>query len=692
MTGGPAFANSATMFAARALMSTPNSTLVPGATLQGGRYTILGELARGGMGVVHLARERGSPALLVLKHLSVEHGDDVDLVRRLEREARLTARLSHPGIARLVDAVEEGGLLHLLFEHVAGQSLAKVLGRLAAGRQWVAPSAAVRVVLEVLDALAHAHAATDPQGEPLGLVHRDLSPSNVMLGYEGGVKVIDFGAAAGRVGDHQTLPGRVLGTVRYMSPEQALSRAVDRRSDLYTVGVLLWELLSGRRMVAKGTLQTMLVAVVRQPAPPLSSLMRELPPALSAVVERALAKDPDARWPDAVSMRDALLRAAEPLGIVEPDALGTLVSALFSTERREAEARAARSEELAMAELAHVDPTQPTPSPPLPRGAPSRTRTWPDDADRVDPQPLDERDLARMTINRRAGEEPSWAEPERDFAPGELTSRELAAPTLIDGARTSVATDSGETRVTVASGPATTATPMPDWELAGTRATPFPGGEPDTRLGPVGRSAEASAKPLPKGRVRLRTLLGSMALVALGMLLAIVGQRLLATPTVESQGPVGERVPIATAKPPGQGPRIEPRRGPGVGSNGAGAEASRVDAVAVEESASARAQAPTERPRRAVVDVSAQREPPAPPPPRAEEAMLASIAAKLERLEDAPDDPRLLTELHDELIEAAATLSEQERRSVEAVTRTSLRGGGAAALRQAFERLRRALR
>ncbi len=672
-------------------MSTPIPTLVPGATLQEGRYTILGELARGGMGVVHLARERGSPALLVLKHLSVEHGDDVDLVRRLEREARLTAQLSHPGIARLVDAVEEGGLLHLLFEHCAGQSLAKVLGRLAASRQWIAPSAAIRVVLEVLDALAHAHAATDPQGEPLGLVHRDLSPSNVMLGYEGGVKVIDFGAAAGRVGDHRTQPGRVLGTVRYMSPEQALSRAVDRRSDLYTVGVLLWELLSGRRMVAKGALQTMLVAVVRHPATPLSSLVPELPTALSEVVERALAKDPEARWPDAATMRDALQHAAEPLGIVEPAALGTLVSALFPSERRESEARAALSEKLAKAELERVVPKRPAPSPPLPRSAPSRPR--PDATDRVAPQQLDERDLARVTVNRRSGEEPSWAEPEGDFGPGELTARELAAQTLIEDARAGDATDDGETRVTVASSSATAAMPSPEWELAGTRATPFPGGGDLRGIGPGGRSAETSEKPAREGGMRLRTLLGAMALVALGMVLAIVGQRLLAAPKLEAQVQVGEPEPVATTKPTGEGPRIEPRRGTGIGSLVPGADAPPTEAGAFAESARARVPTSAERPRRTVaVDAQAQPEAPAPGDPRPEEARLASISAKLERLEAAPDDPQLLTELHDELIAAAAPLSEKDRRAVEAVTRTSLRGGGAAALRQAFERLRRALR
>ncbi len=287
-----------------------------------GPYRIIAPLGQGGMARVDLAVHESSGELCVLKQLHAELDRGGDATIRFIREAKLAGLLQHPNIARLHDSHVIDGKLYLASEFVAGVTFEDINRVIWADRARLSPRLAVQMILPVLRALDHAHRLRDEDGRPVGLVHRDLSSKNLMLGFDGGVKVIDFGVAKGAVDDHRTATGMLMGTPLYMSPEQASGERVDNRSDLYTVGVVLWELLVGRRLVqAKGRAH-MLMSVVRDEAPRPSQAAPEVPPELDAVVARALSKEVEDRFSDAEAFVRALIPVTAEVGLVEPVELG----------------------------------------------------------------------------------------------------------------------------------------------------------------------------------------------------------------------------------------------------------------------------------------------------------------------------------------------------------------------------------
>src|SRR5688572_14855837 len=183
-----------------------------------GPYTLLERVGRGGMGEVHIARRDGSTTLCVLKQL--RERAEGDQLFRLKREAHVLSQLTHPNIGRLIDAGVDGETFYLALELIPGQTVRRILKRLADTQRRFPIDIAIQAALEVLDGLAYAHDQKDPEGRPLELVHRDLSPNNVMLSYEGRTKIIDFGIASVKLDDFRTMPGTILGTMRYISPEQ----------------------------------------------------------------------------------------------------------------------------------------------------------------------------------------------------------------------------------------------------------------------------------------------------------------------------------------------------------------------------------------------------------------------------------------------------------------------------------------
>lgn len=298
-----------------------------------GRYALLSELAEGGMARVFLARRDGSPTPCVLKQLHVELEGHPTAARRFQREAHIIAHMDHPGIARVLGAGLEAGKFCIALEYVAGQTLESVLARSAARGRRLPPPIAVAIATRVLEALAYAHDLRNAEGTPLSLVHRDLSPGNVMIGYDGEVKIIDFGVAQGRVDSFRTAPGMMVGTLRYMSPEQAGAQPdVDRRSDLYTVGVVLYEMLAGQPVVPRGRAVDVLTAILESPIPLLQDSLPEAPDSLQEVMELAMAKQPEDRFSDARRFCDALRDAAAALGRANRSHIGLLVSQLFPDE------------------------------------------------------------------------------------------------------------------------------------------------------------------------------------------------------------------------------------------------------------------------------------------------------------------------------------------------------------------------
>jgi serine/threonine-protein kinase len=298
-------------------------------------YETLARIGRGGMAEVLLAATRGSGVvkLSVLKCLWPELAEDADFVEMFLDEARLCARLSHPNVVQTHDVVEHDGRLALVLEYLEGQPLSRVLTRLGGSPALTLPTR-LRIIAGVLAALEYAHGLTDFDGTPLEVVHRDVSPHNVIVTYDGHVKLIDFGVAKTLAASHQTRPGAVKGKLAYLAPEAIRGERVDRRADLFSVGVMLWEILAGRRLWGRKTesVSGAWRLAAGEPAPPLPGDV-DVPRALRLVTTRALALDPSARYQTARDFAAAL----EAVGTGTSDAhardLGRLVRQAFAAER-----------------------------------------------------------------------------------------------------------------------------------------------------------------------------------------------------------------------------------------------------------------------------------------------------------------------------------------------------------------------
>ena len=289
---------------------TGRNTPEPGAaTGDASRYDIVGRLADGAMGQVYLARitdARGQVFHLVLKRIRPELQNDADMVLMFQDEARIAAQMEHPNIVRLFEVGELDGSLFLSMELVVGVTLEHLLTTLVDRRRFAPVEVAVAIASAVLSALDYAHQFTDMRGRPLNIVHRDISPQNVMVSYAGGIKLLDFGItrAEGRL--HQTLPGLLKGKLAYMAPETIEGRAVDARADLFSLGSVLYELLLLKHPFFGSTDAMVLRSIVEEPPVHPSELDPNFPEALADILLGALAKDPDHRIQSAAQMRTAL--------------------------------------------------------------------------------------------------------------------------------------------------------------------------------------------------------------------------------------------------------------------------------------------------------------------------------------------------------------------------------------------------
>src|SRR4051812_23864903 len=269
----------------------------------GDQYELLRVLGRGGMGIVYLARERALDRLVAIKVLSPDLSATPESRERFRREARTAAKLNHPGILPLHKFGEAEDLAYLVMEYVRGESLAELLQQ----ERRLSPETTRRILAELADALDYAHRH--------GVVHRDIKPENVLIEDESGrTYLADFGIAKARASaETLTITGAIVGTPQYMSPEQAAGdRAVDGRSDLYSLGVLGYTMLGGRLPFEGRGMREILVRHATQPPPHLDSLVPGVPEDLASAIGRCLVKDPDGRWPDAKSLRQALIGEETP--------------------------------------------------------------------------------------------------------------------------------------------------------------------------------------------------------------------------------------------------------------------------------------------------------------------------------------------------------------------------------------------
>ncbi|MFF5145351.1 protein kinase [Streptomyces sp. NPDC013157] len=287
-----------------------------GRALAGGRYQLRDLLGEGGMASVHLAYDAVLDRQVAIKTLHTELGREQAFRERFRREAQAVAKLTHSNIVSVFDtgedALDGSTMPYIVMEYIEGRPLGSVLDEDV--RQYGAMPAdkALKITADVLAALEISH--------EMGLVHRDIKPGNVMMTKRGVVKVMDFGIARAMQSGvtSMTQTGMVVGTPQYLSPEQALGRGVDARSDLYSVGIMLFQLVTGRLPFdADSPLAIAYAHVQEEPVAP-SSVNRALPPAVDALVARALKKNPNERFPTAESMRDECLRVAASLQPAAP--------------------------------------------------------------------------------------------------------------------------------------------------------------------------------------------------------------------------------------------------------------------------------------------------------------------------------------------------------------------------------------
>jgi serine/threonine-protein kinase len=239
---------------------------------------------------------------------------DPEFVGRFLHEGRLLTQLHHANIAQVYDMGEEGGTLYLALEYVPGVDLSTLHQCVRARGEQLPLSLAVYVAQQMAEGLGYAHRRTALDGAPLNIVHRDVSPQNVMVSYDGEVKVIDFGIARSEARSRHTAQASVMGKLGYMAPEQARGEPVDHRADQFAVGVVLWELLAGAPFVPRGTLTEMVAAMASPPVRPLTPLRPDVPPSLEAAVLKALSADVGRRFPTSDDLARALMDELLRLG------------------------------------------------------------------------------------------------------------------------------------------------------------------------------------------------------------------------------------------------------------------------------------------------------------------------------------------------------------------------------------------
>lgn len=275
-----------------------------------GRYDVIGRIASGGMAEIFLARERGPHTVgrhLVIKRILSHMTDDERMVEMFVHEAKLCMNLSHPHICPIYEfGKDEGGRFFLAMEWVRGISLRDLLDRIGGPL----PIAFVaKIFADVAGALHHAHTCTDQAGKPLAIVHRDVNPENLMIGFDGVTKLLDFGvAAAATERKHKTEAGNLKGKFAYISPEQYQGHPLDGRSDVFSLGVSLYEALTGMSLYDRASEYETVAAIVLDPdVPSIRTTNPEVPPELDVIVQMSLAKDRDERYPSADELQSALL-------------------------------------------------------------------------------------------------------------------------------------------------------------------------------------------------------------------------------------------------------------------------------------------------------------------------------------------------------------------------------------------------
>jgi serine/threonine protein kinase len=273
-----------------------------------GKYALVKKLATGGMAEVWLARQEGIEGFnrhIVVKRILPHLSEDPEFVQMFLNEAKIASRFSHPNIAQIYDLGNSDGQYFIAMEFIHGEDLGRLMRKAWSTGQWIARPLAIRIIAEACKGLFYAHTRNDDSGKALRVVHRDISPQNILISFDGSVKLVDFGIAKAADQASMTKSGAIKGKFAYMAPEQAGGKPLDARTDLFALGLVLYELLTGVRPLKRdselATLQAALECAIDPP-----SVVAEVPSELDDVVMRALAKAPDDRYRDASAFQMAL--------------------------------------------------------------------------------------------------------------------------------------------------------------------------------------------------------------------------------------------------------------------------------------------------------------------------------------------------------------------------------------------------
>jgi serine/threonine protein kinase len=298
-----------------------------------GKYELLKKVGLGGMAELFLARQSGIEGfekLIVIKRILPHLADSAEFIQMFLNEARLAARLTHPNVVQIYDLGRVGGQYFIAMEYVNGVDLSRVLKKERKARRFVPTEHAVKMMSYVCEALTYAHSHTDVRGNPLSIVHRDISPHNVLVAFDGGVKITDFGIAKAATQAVKTKAGTLKGKYYYMSPEQCLGRKMDHRSDIFSAGILLYQMMTGRLPFRGDSEFSVLHAIVHDAPRPPSVHREDFPAGLYPILERSMAKHAEDRYDTALQMQMALEKFLMEQKLVSNTTLiGKYVQGLF---------------------------------------------------------------------------------------------------------------------------------------------------------------------------------------------------------------------------------------------------------------------------------------------------------------------------------------------------------------------------
>ena len=323
-----------------------------------GRYELRFELASGGMGSVFLARLDGTAGfekLVALKRIHPHLAREADCIEMFLDEAKIASRITHPNVCSVFDFGQVDGEYYIAMEYLVGEPLARLYTRVAQlpeqRRSPLLPLRMARIIADACEGLHAAHELKDSNGDLLNVVHRDVSPRNLFITYDGAVQLVDFGVASARERLHKTSTGDVKGTIAYMAPEQLKAGRIDRRIDTWALGAALWEALAVKRLFKRDTTANTMFALLYEDIAPPSKFRPQVPKELDDIALRALARDPDERWQSAREMGQALRRfLSKHDELIGPAELSDWMSELFP----QGEARKNQLMELARMQRAPV--------------------------------------------------------------------------------------------------------------------------------------------------------------------------------------------------------------------------------------------------------------------------------------------------------------------------------------------------